>query len=74
MALNRSQMLRLDHLRWLLVMDGAGHYQCGSLNLLDGINILLNDGVDDGFVKAVGGSHNDEGAQLTWGDAGLTIK
>ena len=40
-------------------MNGAGNNEGGPLQLLDGIDVLLYDGIDDGLVEAMGGGHHD---------------
>ena len=43
----------------LFPMNGTGNNQGRPLHLLDGIDVLLDDGIDDGLVEAMGGGHHD---------------
>ena len=59
MIFNQSHVGGLDKSPDLFPMNGAGNNEGGPLHLLDGIDVLLDDGIDDGLVEAMGGSHHD---------------
>ena len=63
--MNTVELFWLDEVDDAAVVDGLGDDEDGALDLVDGVDVVENDGVHEGEVEAVGGGDDDvEGGVL----------
>ena len=62
--LNTSKLIGFDEFFNGFFLEGGGDDQQGSLDFLDGVDVVLDDGVDDGLGEHVGGRQDDVEADV----------